>query len=35
MRERSELLGGGLRAGARVNGGFEVVAHLPTTAETN
>lgn len=35
MRERAELLGGRLRAGARVNGGFEVVAHLPTNAEAN
>jgi signal transduction histidine kinase len=33
MRERVSLLGGELRAGPRPEGGYEVVAHLPTRAD--
>jgi signal transduction histidine kinase len=33
MRERALLLGGSLQAGPRAGGGFQVVAHLPISAE--
>ncbi|WGL17215.1 sensor histidine kinase [Microbulbifer bruguierae] len=33
MRERAELLGGHLRAGVTEDGGFEVIAQLPTSKE--
>ncbi|WP_226704513.1 sensor histidine kinase [Microbulbifer elongatus] len=33
MRERAELLGGHLRVGVTEDGGFEVIAQLPTTEE--
>lgn len=33
MNERAEILGGTLRAGPRIGGGFEVVASIPTATE--
>jgi signal transduction histidine kinase len=33
MRERARLLGGTLEARPRPDGGFRVVAHLPTGGE--